>query len=406
VIDYQQAINCIYQTIKPLAAVRVPLAEGLDRVLAEDVFSLLELPPADNSAMDGYAFNHAGQADGRLKTIGFVPAGENFSAPVNRGEAVRIMTGAPLPNGVDTVVPIEDTEQISDNWIRLRKRLERGANVRYCGEELKTGEKILIRGQHLDPAAIGMLASAGITEVSIYPAPRVAILSTGDELVELGETPDNGKIINSNAHLLAACLRQDGFTPTLLGIAKDQPGELETCLRKGLDADMLITTGGVSVGDRDLVQPTLTEIGFKKLFWQVATKPGKPTLFGTINGQPVFGLPGNPAASAATYQLYARPALRMLAGHSQPFAPTLKVTLAAPLKAGGKRLHFLWGNLIIVDDELQFDPSQRQLSGQNRSAVGAQALFPLPIDSPALAAGDSIDIIMLNLPLGQNPANN
>ncbi len=405
-IDYQQAINYIFQTIKPLAAVRVPLAEGLDRVLAEDVFSLLELPPADNSAMDGYAFAHAGLGDGFLTTIGFLPAGDHFSAFVNSGEAIRIMTGAPLPKGVDTVVPIEDTEQISDNRVRLHKRLERGTNVRYQGEELKAGEKILCRGQQLDPAAIGMLASAGITDVCVFPAPRVAILSTGDELVELGETPDNGKIINSNAHLLAACLRQDGFFPIQLGIAKDQPGKLEACLRKGLNADMLITTGGVSVGDRDLVQPTLIEIGLKKIFWQVATKPGKPTLFGTIAGQPVFGLPGNPAASAATYQLYARPALRMLAGHSQPFAPTLKVKLAVPLKAGGKRLHFLWGNLFIVDGELQFDPSQRQGSGQNRSAVGAQALFPLPIDSPALEAGDSIDIIMLNLPLGQNPSNN
>ena len=406
VIDYQQAIHCIFQTIKPLAAVRVPLAEGLDRVLAEDIFSLLELPPADNSAMDGYAFDHAGLADGVLTTIGFVPAGETFPAPVKRGEAIRIMTGAPLPEGVDTVVPIEDIESLGDHRIRLRKRPERGANVRYRGEELKAGEKILCQGQHLDPAAIGMLASAGITRVCVYPAPRVAILSTGDELVELGETPENGKIINSNAHLLAACLRQDGFIPILLGIAKDQPGELQACLRKGLDSDMLITTGGVSVGDRDLVQPTLLEIGFKKLFWQVATKPGKPTLFGTIDGRPVFGLPGNPAASAATYQLYARPALRMLAGHSRPFAPTLRVTLAAPLKAGGKRLHFLWGNLIIVDGALQFDPSQRQWSGQNRSAVGAQALFPLPIDSPALAAGDSIDVIVLNLPFGQNPSNN
>jgi len=377
VIDYQQAINFIFQTIRPLAAVRVPLADGLGKVLAEDVYSLLELPPADNSAMDGYAFAYAGLGDGDLTTIGFLPAGDNFPAPVNSGEAIRIMTGAPLPKGVDTVVPIEDTEQISDNRIRLRKRLEHGANVRYHGEELKAGEKILYRGQQLDPAAIGMLASAGITDVCVFPTPQVAILSTGDELVELGETPDSGKIINSNAHLLAASLRQDGFTPILLGIARDQPGELEACLRKGLDADMLITTGGVSVGDR-----------------------------GTIDGQPVFGLPGNPAASAATYQLYARPALRMLAGHSQPFAPTLKVKLAAPLKAGGKRLHFLWGNLIIVDGELQFDPSQRQGSGQNRSAVGAQALFPLPIDSPALAVGDSINIIMLNLPLGQNPSNN
>jgi len=404
VIDYQQALKAIAGNITPLPPLRVPLADGLGRILAEDVYSLLELPPADNSAMDGYAFALDGDSDGHLTEVGFLPAGDNFTAPIQAGETVRIMTGAPMPTGCDTVVPMEDTEQLESNRIRLRKPLQRGANVRYRGEELKTGEKILYQSQQLDPAAIGMLASAGITDILVYPAPRVAILSTGDELVELGETPDKGKIINSNAHLLAACLRQDGFTPILLGIAKDQPGELEACLRQGLAADMLITTGGVSVGDRDLVQQTLTAIGFKTIFWKVATKPGKPTLFGVIGHQPVFGLPGNPAASAATYQLYARPALRILSGHPQPFSPTLKVRLATPLKAGGKRLHFLWGNLIIVDSELQFDPSQRQGSGQNRSAVGAQALFPLPIDSPALAAGDMVEVIMLDLPHGQKPS--
>ncbi len=249
-----------------------------------------------------------------------------------------------------------------------------------------------------------MLASAGITQVSVYPQPRVAILSTGDELVELGQVPDNGKIINSNAHLLAACLRQDGFTPILLGIAKDQPGELEERLRLGLDADMLITTGGVSVGDRDLVQQALSDIGFQTIFWKVATKPGKPTLFGLIGRQPVLGLPGNPAASAATYFLYGRPALRILSGHPYPFSPTLKVKLATDLKAGGKRLHFLWGNLNIIDGELQFLPSERQGSGQNRSAVGAQALFPLPIDSPPIVAGEMIEVILLQLPHGQKPS--
>jgi len=401
VIDYQQAIKAIADNITPLSPVQVPLAEGLGCVLAADVYSKLELPPADNSAMDGYAYAFSGSVDGSLTEVGFLPAGGSFSATIEEGEAIRIMTGAPLPADCDTVVPMEDTEHQGNNRIRLRKQLPCGTNVRYRGEELKAGEKILSQGQQLDPAAIGMLASAGIAEVTIYPAPCVAILSTGDELVELGETPDNGKIINSNAHLLAACLRQDGFTPVLLGIAKDQPGELEACLRQGLDADMLITTGGVSVGDRDLVQQTLSNIGFKTIFWQVATKPGKPTLFGMIGRQPVFGLPGNPGASAATYQLYARPALRMLSGHRQPFSSNLKVKLATAIKAGGKRLHFLWGNLNIVAGELQFLPSERQGSGQNRSAIGAQALFPLPIDSPPIAAGEMVEVIMLHLPLGQ-----
>ena len=400
-ISYQEAVTAICRTIKPLPPIRVPLADGLGRVLAEDAHSNLELPPADNSAMDGYAFALDTVADGCLTEVGFLPAGEQFEATIAAGQAVRIMTGAPMPAGCDTVVPLEDTEQLGNNQLRLRKSLKRGANVRYRGEEFKTGEKILSCGQQLDPAAVGMLASAGITHINIYPAPRVAILSTGDELVELGETPDKGKIINSNAHLLAACLRQDGFTPMLLGIAKDQPGQLEASLRQGLEADMLITTGGVSVGDRDLVQETLSSIGFKTIFWKVATKPGKPTLFGMIGNQPVLGLPGNPAASAATYALYARPALRLLSGHQHPLAPRLKVKLGSALKEGGKRLHFLWGTLEVVSGELYFYPSHRQGSGQNRSAVGAQALFPLPIDSPPLAVDEMIEVIMLSLPQEQ-----
>lgn len=405
-LDYQQALTAICSTVTPLAPVRVPLDDGLGRVLAEDIYSARELPPADNSAMDGYAFAcDSVDATRCLQEVGFLPAGGTFSQPVKVGEAVRIMTGAPIPAGCDTVIPVEDIERLDGNRIHLRKELRCGANVRYRGEELQRGEKILVAGQELGPAAIGMLASAGIVDIAVYPAPRVAILSTGDELTELGDPVQNGKIINSNAHLLAACLRRDGFVPITLGIAKDQPGELETYLRKGLEADMLITTGGVSVGDRDLVQQTLVEIGFKKVFWKVATKPGKPTLFGMIDSRPVFGLPGNPSASAVTYELFALPALRLLAGHRKPLSPTIRVKLAEPVKGGGKRLHFLWGTLKIHAGDFYFHPSDRQGSGQNRSAVDAHALLPVAIDSPGLAAGDSVDIIMLRLPDGQTTVN-
>lgn len=401
-LTYQQALMAIMQTVQALPPVTVSLDEGHGKVLAEDITSARVLPPADNSAMDGYAFASAGvAAQSRLREVGFLPAGEQFAARVEPGEAVRIMTGAPLPAGCDTVVPFEDVELSSDGQILLRKPVQHGANVRYRGEELQQGEKVLQAGTVLSSGAIGLLAAAGIVRLRVYPAPRVAILSTGDELCDLEDSRQDGRIVNSNAHLLAARLREDGFNVLHLGIARDQPEELETKLRRGLEADLLLSTGGVSMGDRDHVQEALCRIGFTQVFWKVAIKPGKPTLFGMIGDLPVFGLPGNPAASAATYELFVRPALLLRAGHQDPLAPRLHVTLAGDVKGGGKRQQFLWGALQIVDGALHFHPSQRQGSGQNRSSQGAHALLPVATGAADLVRGDRVEVIILRLPPGQ-----
>jgi molybdopterin molybdotransferase len=247
---------------------------------------------------------------------------------------------------------------------------------------------------------MGLLAAAGITSVKVHPLPRVALLSTGDELVELGAAPGPGQIVNSNFHLLAARLRESGCSIVSLGIARDEPEDLAARIAEGLEADMLISTGGVSVGDRDYVQEILIEHGFQLGFWRVGIKPGKPVLFGTARNTTVFGLPGNPAASAATFELFARPALRRLAGRRDPLPPRLRVTLTEDVSGGEKRQRFLWGALQEREGRYLFTPSPRQGSGQNRSIQGAQALLPVPGDSPEIAAGTEMEVLLLRLPPG------
>jgi len=400
-LTYEEALQMVLETVQPLPPVAVPLMQAAGRVLATAVVANRNLPPSDNSAMDGYAFAWSEEISGvPLTVIDFVAAGHARQLPVPAGNAVKIMTGAPLPPGCNTVVPIEDVENISGT-IQLQGQPTLGENVRYCGEELRCGELILEAGTPLFAGEIGLLAAAGVETVRVHPAPRVAILSTGDELVELGDPHAAGKIVNSNAYLLAARLREEGCEPLLLGIARDTPEELATALQKGRQADLLLTTGGVSVGDCDHVQEALVKLGFTRKFWKVAIKPGKPVLFGTIKEQPIFGLPGNPAATAATFELFVRPALRRLAGFPATHFPRLRVTLSEAIKGGGNRQRFIWGRLEIGNGAFSFSSAQYQGSGQNRSLQGAQALLPVAAHSPDLPAGSEAEILLLRMPPGQ-----
>jgi len=400
-LSYDDAIRTVLETIRPLPAVEISLGQAVGHVLAEAVSARWDLPPADNSAMDGFAFAFAGQVEGdRLPLVGSAFAGHPLDRPLAAGEAAQITTGAPLPPGADTVVPLEEVEE-ADGVIRLLKRPEKAQHVRYCGEEFRTGEELLQPGIELRSGEIALLASAGITRVQAYPKPRVAILSTGDELVELGQTPGPGQIVNSNLHLLSARLRELGCAPIPLGIGRDTPDALEEAIRAGLRADLLRSTGGVSVGEKDHVQETLGRLGFVRTFWKVAIKPGKPVLFGTLEDKPVFGLPGNPAASAATFELFVRPALRLLAGHPDRLPPRLRGNLTETVRGGGKRQSFLWCQVEVQNGRFTISPSGRQGSGQNRSLQGINALLPVPIDSPDLEAGSEVEVLLLRMPAGR-----
>jgi molybdopterin molybdotransferase len=399
-LTYDEAIRILLQSLSPLTAVEAPLPETLARVLAEPVQSRWDLPPADNSAMDGYAFSFSGQREGDdLPVAGFIPAGSTFAGELTDGQAVKIMTGAPLPEGCDTVVPIEDVEESSEN-IRLTQIPTKGQHVRRRGEEICKGEKLLNAGTAIYSGEIGLLAAAGVDRIKVYPRPRVALLSTGDELVELGTAPGPGQIVNSNFYMLSARLREEGCTVIPLDIASDNKTDLSQRIEEGLQSDMLITTGGVSVGDRDYVQDTLRAHGFELGFWRVAVKPGKPVLFGTVQGTPVLGLPGNPAASAATFELFVRPAIRCLTGHPDTLPPRLRVTLTTAVNSDDKRQSFLWGSLREEAGRYLFTPSERQGSGQTRSIQGSMALLPVPAASDGFPAGCEVEVLQLRLPPG------
>ncbi len=401
-IPYDEAIQRVIDTVEVLSPVEETIENALGRVLAAPVRARWTMPPADNSAMDGFAMKGAGLTAGsELQVVGFVPAGRPFTQAVSDAEAVRIMTGAPIPAGCDSVVPMEEAEVEGDR-IQLRKAPRPGQHIRHKGEEFEEGETLLSPGTPLYAGEIALLATAGVATVQVYPRPRVALLATGDELVELGAPPGPGQIINSNTYLLAARLREEDCHVLPLGIARDDQRDLGDKISAGLRLDVLITTGGVSIGDRDLVQEALRQHDFSPIFWKVRIKPGKPILFGTAGGTAVFGLPGNPAASASTFELFVRPALRRMAGFADPLPPRLKVTLGKAVDGGEKRQRFLWGTLREDQGSYYFDPSPRQSSGQNRSLQGAQALLPVAAESPGIAAGSSVDVLLLRMPPGQS----
>lgn len=398
-LSYDEALELIVRTVQPLPAAESLLADSLGRVLAAPLTARWDLPPADNSAMDGYAFAFAGQRAGDLLPVaGFVPAGRPLPYSVPPGSAVKIMTGAPLPAGCDTVLPIEEVRE-ENGAIRLQRAPQMGAHVRRRGEEMRQGEEVLPAGSVLRAGEIGLLAAAGQQHLSIRPAPVVALLSTGDELVELGVSPAAGQIVNSNAHLLAARLREEGCAVITLGIARDEPAELSAAIGRGLaEADLLLSTGGVSVGDRDYMQEVLQAHGFTPGFWKVAIKPGKPVLFGMAAGKPVFALPGNPAAAAATFELFVRPALRRLGGYTDLLPPRLRVVLSEAVGGGEKRQRFLWGGVREEAGRYLFIPAERQGSGQHRSVQGAAALLSVPANSEGLEAGAEVQVLLLRWP--------
>lgn len=397
-LTFEEALQVVLQRLAPLPPMRVSLAAAHGKVLAESIEARWDLPRADNAAMDGYAFACRGvEEGGELLVAGFVPAGGPVLDALAPGAAVRIMTGAPLPAGCDCVVPLEEID-VLDGRVRLQRTPTPGQHVRRRGEEVRCGEVILEAGTQLLGGELALLAAIGSVTVLVHPVPRVGLISTGDELVELGCEPGPGQIVNSNRWLLEGRLRELGVEVEILGVARDREEELEEALAAGSGCDLLLSTGGVSVGDRDLLRGVLQRHGFEQGFWKVAIKPGKPVLFGTLSRRAVFGLPGNPAAAAATFELFVRPALRRLAGFRDVRLPRLRVLLEAPVHGGEQRQRFLWGSLHETDGAYRFRSASWQGSGQNRALLGAQALLPVAAGSPALPAGSPVEVWLLRLP--------
>lgn len=412
-LSVEQALETILDRFAPLEAEAVPLTAALGRVLAEDVVAAEDLPPFDNAAADGYAVRGEEvtaarrEAPVRLRVMGEIAAGAAAAVELEPGTAIRIMTGAPLPPGADTVVPLEQTDAgevemaARGTWVRVLSPSPVGRNVRRAGEDVRRGERVLERGVRLRPAEVGLLASLGRTRVLVARRPRVAILPTGDELVEPDHPLAPGKIRSSNAYALYAQVLQCGGEPLLLPIARDRFRDISARIDRALArrADLLITTGGVSAGEYDLVRKVLSKRG-QIAFWRVQMQPGRPVVFGEVEGLPMLGLPGNPVSAMVAFVLFARPAILKMQGQRALRKPEVEAVLLEDAHAYSDRRRYLRA---IVEQEPDGRYTARltgpQGSGILSSMVRANGLAIIPESAyPAARAGTTVRVLMLDWP--------
>ena len=413
-LSVEQALKKILDYVDVLEAESQSILNCLGQVLAEDVYSNVTIPPLDNSAMDGYAVRAAdtrGTTEATpkfLRVIDTVAAGNISEYEVEPGTTIRIMTGAPLPKGADSIVRFEDTDETQrqgiSNEIGILREVETGRDIRQAGEDVTQGALVLSKGTVIRPSEVGILASLGCSKVKVIRRPLVAILATGNELVDINEPLPRGKIYNSNSYSVAALVQRYGGIPRILGIALDSESSLVTSLRKGLNADMLITTGGVSMGDYDVVKDVLVKQG-EIAFWTVRMKPGKPLAFGTVKGIseagvtksiPHLGLPGNPVSAMVTFELFARSAILKMMGKKYLAKPTIEAVLEEPIVNSDGRRVFTRVTVEKRNGQHYARPTGPQGSGILTSMSLANGLAIVPEDTPRAAAGDVVRVMMLD----------
>ncbi len=419
-ISVEQALEKILSYAGILEEEEKPILDCLGQVLAEDIYSDINIPPLDNTAMDGYAvqakdtLNSAQESPRFLSVIDTVAAGYISKREVKPGTAIRIMTGAPIPRGADSVVQFENTDELLRRESSIDRQLpgeigilceaKVGLNIRRAGEDITKGSKVLSKGVIIRPSEVGVLASLGRSKVMVIRRPVVAILATGDELVDINQSLSPGKIYNSNTYSVAALVLRYGGIPKILGIALDSEDSVVASLRQGLDADMLITTGGVSAGDYDVVKDILAKEG-EIAFWTVRMKPGKPLAFGTIRGEskagvvrniPHLGLPGNPVSSMVTFELFVRPAMLKMMGKKNLVKPTVEAVLEGPVvNSDGRRI---MARAVVRERDGKYFA---QLTGPQGSGILtsmslANALVVIPEDKARMEAGDVVQTMMLD----------
>ena len=399
-IQVQEALDQILSKIKFKGVEKVSIDKALGRVLAEDVVSRVNNPPLDNSAMDGYALiaediqSATPDSPVRLEVVEEIAAGYTAKGTLKRGQAMRIMTGAPIPPGANAVLMQEDTEKDGNSILCMDKADER-ENIRTAGEDVKAGETVLKKGITLSPAHIGMMAVVGRSQIAVSQRPTVAILSTGDEILELDETPEGPQIFNSNGHMLSAQIKSAGGIPVYLGIARDTEEDLMEKFAWALKADIVVSSGGVSVGDYDLVKSSLQKMGQEMLFWKVAMKPGKPLAFGHIGGTPVFGLPGNPVSSFVSFEQFVRPSLKKTLGCADLSHKTVQARLTRTISKKPGRLHFLSSIVSWADGEYTVTPAGEQGSGILKSAANANGLLIFPLEAAEIQQGQEVAVQLL-----------
>ena len=425
-LTVDSAVERILEQFRPLSEhERVPLEAALGRVLVEDVPADIDLPPFDTTAMDGYALRAADvSAAGKdspvtLAVVGQIAAGAVAQRPLEAGRAYRILTGAPMPAGADSVVPYEETDgkgfggwsgeegahaAAAERAVRVFAAVEHGENVRFKGEVQRGGEIVVRAGSVIRPGEVAVLATFGKPEVWVYRRPRVAILSTGDELVTAAERPGPGQIRDGNAPALAALARQYGAQPIQLPIARDDPQEVRAALLGAVDAkaDLIVTSGGVSMGDHDVVKHVLRTEGSVD-FWSIDLRPGKPLAFGRLRGVPFLGLPGNPVSSLVTFELFARPAILKLGGHRRLHKVELLATALEPIRNSSGRENFMRG---IVERRVEAEGEPEwtvRLTGEQASnfitsMASANALVRVPKTTRLVSPGEKVRVLMLDWP--------
>jgi molybdopterin molybdotransferase len=393
-LTLDDAIACVLERARPLDAEDVPVREALGRVLADDARALVDLPPFPSSAMDGFAVR-AADTPGRLRVVARIAAGRPAEGPVRPGEAMGIATGGVVPEGADAVVPVEYVVE-RDNYVEIPEAAREGASVRPRGGDVSAGDVVVPRGTRLGSAQLGALAAAGLAEVACVRRPRVALLTTGTELRRPGDPLGPGEVYEANGVLLQATLASAGALVDELASVEDDEGAHRAALEQGLAADVLVTSGGVSVGPHDLVRRIEADLGVEEVFWGVAVKPGKPVTFGVRGRTLVFGLPGNPVSSLVGAELFVRPALLALQGASAP-GPTYQVgRLATAVRRNGARDELVRARAATRDGGVELEAITGQESHMIAQAATANALVLVPRGEGELAAGETARYLRLS----------
>ncbi len=400
-LEIEQARDVVLENVVKIDSEVVDITSSLNRILACDIYSDIDLPTFSNSAMDGYAIISSDLKGASidqpicLEVIGEIPAGHTYSGILMNGKAIKIMTGAPIPEGADAVVPIEYTKA-EGALVKVFRSVKEKQNIRYKGEDLASGKLVIAKGKKLSPADIGMLAAQNLRTVSVSKLPSVSILSTGDEVIDVGEELSPGKIRDINSYCLYANALKYGGIPISLGIANDNKAAIIKSIENGLNSDILVISGGVSVGDYDFVKEVLIEKGVSIKFWKVAIKPGKPILFGVKGNTLVFGLPGNPISALVTFREFVLPAMCKMQGRVDNPIKEQYAVLERDISINTGRRHYIMGNICYRGGAYFTKPVGIQSSGALNSLLQSNCLIVIPGDTPQIKSGEQVLVQLLD----------
>ncbi len=395
-LKYRQALNIVLETARPIESEWVGLSSAHGRVLAGNITAQDNIPYNDNSAMDGYAIRTADlkSVPRDLKVVGVAGCGKSIKKKIRQGEAMAIMTGAPIPEGCNSVIAVEDTQVVAPKIVRILRKVDPGKNIRRSGEDVRKGEVVLRKGAIVGPAELGMLASLGRDRVTVFQKPLVAILITGNEIIGPGERLRPGKVRDANRFSLSGLVEKFGGLALPLGIAPDDKVKLVRKMKKGLNSDIMIISGGVSMGRFDLVREALASIGYRERFWKVAMRPGMPISFGYIDRMPVFGLPGNPVSSMVSFLEFVRPLMMKLMDRPVDL-PVISAFLRAPIMKKDNKRHFLRVKLDYRNQKYFASLTGPQGSGILKSMVECDGIAVLPENTKALKIGDRVTVQLI-----------